>query len=113
MSASPVVERFVDTYDGAAEDRVELRFTSRKKQQLSLTVWEDRTIRVTASESISKAGWKFTYTDEGRFVGSEGGRAIVSAVEASLAAMFEMTDKDVGRLEAIWGPLLAKGPRPT
>jgi hypothetical protein len=110
-NASPAIERFVDARDGLTEERVELRFTSRKRQQLTLTLWEDRTVRVIASESVPQAGWKFTYTSEGRLVGSEGGRSIVSALEASLSAMFEMTGEDVARLETIWGPLLAKGPQ--
>ena len=111
-NSTPEVERFIDTRDGLTEERIEIRFSNRRRQQLTLTVWEDRSMRVSASEAIWQAGWKFQLCSEGRFNGSGGGREIVDALEASLSAMFGMTGNDATRLDAVWGPLLAKGPQP-
>lgn len=110
-NATPTIERFIEVLDGESEERVEIALRVRKRQVLTLTIWCDRWVQVQASESISQAGWKFQYAHSGRFLGADGGRDLVEAVEASLSEMYEMTDANVGRLDAIWKALLANGPR--
>ena len=109
---TPVVERFIERRDEITEERVEVNFRKRPRQNLTLTLWADRTVHVSASEVIWQAGWKFQYSRAGRFVGLKGARELVQATEASLSKMFEMTTENVGLLDAIWAPLLATGPRP-
>ncbi|WP_152998805.1 hypothetical protein [Sphingopyxis sp. H115] len=110
-NATPTIERFIELRDGKTEERVEVTFKVRKRQSVALTVWGDRWISIRAAESISQAGWKFQYTHSGRFLGTEGGRDLVRATEASLSEMYELTDTTVERLDLIWSPLLANGPQ--
>jgi hypothetical protein len=112
QNATPTIERFTDTVEGVTEERVEIIFRQRKRQVLQMSVWEDRSVRVHASEAIWKGGWKFEYSCFGRFVAAGGARDLVRAAEASLSTMFGMTDENVALLDEIWGPLLAKGPTP-
>lgn len=110
-NATPIIERFIELRDGKTEERVEVTFKVRKRQIVALTVWGDRWISIRAAESIPQAGWKFQYTHSGRFLGTEGGRDLVKATEASLSEMYELTDTTVERLDLIWRPLLANGPQ--
>lgn len=110
-NATPTIERFIEHRDGETEERVEVTFKARKRQILALTVWGDRWVSIRASESIPQAGWKFQYTHSGRFLGTEGGRDLVKATEASLSEMYELIDSTVERLDVIWRPLLANGPQ--
>ena len=112
QNATPVIDRFIESREGVTEQRVEITFAKRPRQKLTLTLWEDRTVEVHASEAIWQAGWKFHYARAGRFVGVGGPQDLVRATEASLSKMFEMTSKNVGQLDELWGPLLADGPRP-
>ncbi len=111
-NAVPEIARFVETREGVERQRVEITIRKRSRQQLIITAWDDRTIRLHACESVWQAGWKFQHTCTGRFIGSDGGREIVQALEESLLAMFEMTARDEAKLDRIWAPLLAKGPQP-
>jgi len=111
-NAIPTIDRIIEITDGEPLERIEIEFRTRKRQSLRILVWEDRAIWVHACEAISKAGWKFQFTDSGRLIGHASERELVAALEASLSAMFEMTADDLDRLTAIWGPLLAHGPRP-
>ena len=111
QNALPEIERIIEIEEGVAQERLEIRMAPRKRQRLGLIVRQDRTIRVQATESIAKAGWKFEFADQGRLVAQTDGRAFVAALEASLSAMFEMTADQMDRLERVWNPLIAKGPR--
>lgn len=110
-NATPIIECVIELRDGKTEERVEVTFKVRKRQIVALTVWGDRWISIRAAESIPQAGWKFQYTHSGRFLGTEGGRDLVKATEASLSEMYELTDTTVERLDLIWRPLLANGPQ--
>ena len=108
-NASPIVE----IRDGIRVERIEIACRPRTNQRLTILVWEDRWTWVHACESIKNAGWKFQYTASGRFLGADGGRDLIRALEASLSAMFEMTSENSARLGDIWDRLLANGPQPT
>ena len=110
-NAKPQIERFLEVQEDQSTERIEILIDRKPRQTLRLILWSHRYIDVLAAEAISQAGWKYQYQYSGRFVGGAGGRKIVAAVEASLSAMFELTSEDVFKLEQIWKPLLAKGPR--
>ncbi|MEM7779834.1 MAG: hypothetical protein AAF697_05520 [Pseudomonadota bacterium] len=80
-------------------------------QRLQVTIWSDRMVEAQACEPGQYKGWKFTYDIYGRVVGDVGGRELVAAIEASLSAMFEITQANTSKLERIWSPLLAQGPK--
>ena len=109
-NARPAIKRFFDSQDGVSKERIEITFDQRPRQRLTIKAWEDRTILIQATESILQAGWKFQHVSSGRFVGTPDGREIVQALEATLSAMYEMTSESTGQMDAIWRPLLAKGP---
>jgi hypothetical protein len=111
QNATPVIERLVEIRDGKPEELVEVTFKTRSRQTLALTVWCDRWVSIRAFESVPRGGWKFQYTQSGRFLGAEGGRKLIEVAEASLSEMYELTDANIGRLDVIWRPLLAKGPK--
>ena len=110
-NATPAVDRIIEIIDGNPLERVEIEIGRRPHQTLRVIAWEDRAIWVHASELVPKAGWKFQFTDSGRLVGRAGPRELVGAIEASLSAMYGVTADDLNRLVAVWGPLLAKGPK--
>jgi hypothetical protein len=111
-NATPDVRRIVEIRDGETFERVEIVIESRRYQRLVVIARDDRWTWVSATESIKNAGWKFVFESEGRLGGNGTGRELVEALEASLAVMFDLTEEDTGRLEAIWSLLLARGPRP-
>ena len=105
------IERVIEEADGEKRERLEIDCRLGKRQQARLFVWDDRALWVHAAEAIPKSGWKFQFTDSGRYVGTADARMLVSALEATWAAMYEMAPADIGRLASIWTPLLAKGPK--
>ena len=111
QGALPETERVIEVVEGFRQERLEIGFRPRARQRLGVSLRQDRTIRVQATESITKAGWKFDFTDSGRLAGHVDGRTLVGALEASIGAMFTMTAEDMSRMRGIWDPLIAKGPR--
>lgn len=109
--AQLTIERVIEEADGEKRERLEIECRLRKRQRVRLLVWDDRALWVHAAEAVPKSGWKFQFTDSGRYVGTADTRMLVSALEATWAAMYEMTSADTGRLATIWAPLLAKGPQ--
>ena len=105
------IERIIETNDGRTTERLDLIFHLRKRQSISLTLWQDRAIWVHACEAISKGGWNFQFTNSGRLVGPLSGRDIVVAIEETALGMFGMTEDSVQLLGSIWHQLLARGPK--
>ena len=91
------------------EERFVLAFSLRVRQHVTVTVRASRQVTVVAAESIPNGGWAWQFTDAGRL--AAGAPALVAAIEETLSACFGMTAERTGRLDAIWRPLLAKGPR--
>lgn len=106
------IERVVEVTDGEKRERLEIECRIRKRQRVCLLVWDDRALWLHAAESIPKSGWKFQFTESGRFAGAGDARMLISAFEATMSAVYEMTAADTGRLTAIWAPLIAKRPQP-
>lgn len=109
--ATPAIHRAIEFQSGSPCARIEILFRQRRNQMLSIHLWEDRAISIYAGEAIRNRGWLFRYDNAGRFPGPNEGSELVKAAEASLSAMFEMTEATTDRLETIWRPLIAKGPK--
>jgi len=109
--AAPAIHRAIEFRNGGTCARVEILFRQCRNQMLSIHLWENRAISLHAGEAIRNGGWKFHFSSAGRFLATQDGQALVRAAEASLTAMAETTDADPERLEAIWQPLIARGPR--
>ncbi len=108
-----IADRVIEEKSDRRVERIDLVLRLRKRQTITLTVRQDRTVRLHACEAITKAGWRFQYTADGRLLGTLGGRDLVSAMEVTASRMFGMTDQTVGSLSLIWDQLLARGPQST
>ena len=93
-------------------ERIDLIIRLRKRQTITIIVRQDRTVRLHACEAITKAGWRFEYTTNGRLPGTYCGMDLVVAIEKTASSMFGMTGDTVSLLSLIWDRLLARGPRP-
>ncbi|HEY6816526.1 MAG TPA: hypothetical protein VI168_13375 [Croceibacterium sp.] len=105
------VDRILEIEGSSASERVNVRFSRRPHQQFSCVLLAGRSIWIVASERIPKGGWKFEFSDGGRLLPSIDGRGLVELFEKTLSAMFEMDETNLGRLEHIWRPCIAKGLR--
>ncbi|MEO0461845.1 MAG: hypothetical protein AAF127_01860 [Pseudomonadota bacterium] len=110
ISGVPQIERFVDVHEDRSEERLEVTFNPFTHQRLRAIFWDDRWIQISALESIPKAGWKFEFAAEGRFLRGNDGKSVIAAIEQTLSMMFEATQEDAMEFDQIWAPLLAAGP---
>lgn len=78
--------------------------------QLRLHVWGDRWVWVDVRR-ISKHGWTWAYTAEGRFLSSNGARALVDRVAKTMDATWNAESQVPNSLAEIWSKCLAVGPR--
>jgi hypothetical protein len=103
-------ERVVELKDGEEHERIELRLQQRSRSALKLTfwMWDDRWCWFDARRG-SKSGWTFEWTYEGRLSGDLSGRDLVDAIERTHELI--ATDADVTSLNAIWRPMLMRGPQ--
>jgi len=111
QSVTPAIHRAIEFRGDTTCARIEILFRQCRNQMLSIHLWEDRSISLNAGEAVRSGGWMFQYGSAGRFPGPNEGPELIRAAEASLAAMTEMTEAEPERLEAIWRPLIARGPR--
>ena len=106
------VDRVIEEKPNYHVERIDLVLRLGKRQTITMTVRQDRTIWVHACEAAANAGWRFQYTADGRLLGTYAGRDLVAAIEETASSMFGMTGETVGSLSQIWDRLLARGPRP-
>jgi hypothetical protein len=106
-----IADRVIEEKPDGRIERIDLVLRLRKRQIITLTIKQDRTVRLHACEAIAKAGWRFQYTSNGRLLGTQSGRDLVEAMEATASSMFGMTDQTAGSLSLIWDQLLARGPQ--
>lgn len=106
------VDRIIEEKANDRVERIDLVIRLRKRQTITMTLRQDRTVRLHACEAITKAGWRFQYTAEGRLLGTNGGSDLVAAIEETGSRMFGMTNETVGSLGLIWDRLIARGPQP-
>ncbi|MBX9884286.1 MAG: hypothetical protein K2X68_04865 [Novosphingobium sp.] len=109
---SLVVDRVIEERSDRRVERLDLVLRFRKRQTITLIIRQDRTIRLHACEAITKAGWFFQYTTDGRLLGIYDGGDLVAGIEKTVSAMFGMSGETVSLLDAIWDKLLARGPQP-
>lgn len=76
---------------------------------LRMHVWPDRWVWVDARE-LSKRGWVWAWTYEGRLLGDRSGRDLVATLENSYHGLSNMDGTRTHELTALWKPLLARGP---
>lgn len=105
------IDRIVERQDGEDSERIALHCEQRPRQRVSFELNAKREVYLSASESIAKAGWKFTYSDYGRLLPSVSGRTLVALLETTLTEMFEMTERKTYKFGQIWQAVLAKGPQ--
>ncbi|NYT41779.1 hypothetical protein HZY97_13490 [Sphingomonas sp. R-74633] len=111
QDVAPAIHRAIEFQGGVPRARIEILFQQCRSQMLSIHLWEDRAISLHAGEAMPNGGWMFRYGSAGRFPGPNEGPELMAAAEASLLAMSDSSEADPERLEAIWRPLIAKGPR--
>lgn len=104
------IERIVERSEGGDRGKLEIACVASGRARLRLFAWEDRWVWFDA-RCGSKDGWVWQFTRDGRLLAAEPGRGLVEAMERSIAAAFELTPEGLSRLEDIWTPLLARGPR--
>jgi len=76
-----------------------------------LHAWPDRILWVDFRQSAkSGRGWEWTST--GRLLPPHSGREVVAAIEQTYSHVWSMTRTQYSEFEAIWRPMIAKGPTP-
>ena len=82
-----------------------------KRAVFQLHAWEDRWVWVDGRQSISKQGWLWEWTHEGRFIGDGGGRQLIEALEKSISLSPSFSDHPYqAQITGVWKPILASGP---
>lgn len=109
---SLIADRVIEEKPEGRVERIDLIMRFRKRQTITITIRQDRTVRIHACEKITKAGWLFQYSADGRLLGIYDGRDLIAGIEETAAAMFGMSGETVDLLGAIWDKLLARGPQP-
>jgi hypothetical protein len=80
---------------------------TRPHTSIRLIAWADRWCWIDARSKFKNSSWRWEFTHEGRpLVPAD---QLVRAVEQSLMAAWP--SGDIEKLEAIWKPILATGPR--
>jgi hypothetical protein len=99
-------ERIIDD-DGRESVLLRLRDRARNSLQLALRLWDDRWCWFDARRG-AKQGWQFTWSYDGR-VGPDTVDELIVALEKANEYVWETVDHVA--LEALWSPLLRRGPQ--
>lgn len=91
-------------------ERLEIHLPKHDGALLRLHAWPDRMIWLDARRS-AKTGWAWSWTKEGRLLGTCSAVDAVQTLEATFDHLFEMTAAQVDELSEPWNALLAGGPR--
>jgi hypothetical protein len=86
------LEIYVRTHDGAV---------------LRLHAWPDRVIWLDARQSAKK-GWAWSWTREGRLLGTHGAPDVIRALETTFALFYKMNHSRSQELSGPWSALLAQ-----
>lgn len=104
-----LVNKTYEVTDGKREERLDVFLESWSDAQLQMAAWPNRFVWLDGS-LLTKKGWTWNWTYEGRLLGAVSARAAVEALEKTFDLAFGMNEARVGELTAVWKPLLAKGP---
>jgi len=107
----PAIHRAIEFRGDTTCARIEIVLRQCGNQMLAIHLWENRAISLHIGEAIRNGGWRFQYGSAGRFVRPHDGPELMRAAEASLRVMAAKSEEATERLEAIWRPLIANGPR--
>ncbi len=99
--------RFGPSHDDT-DERLVLALAAGPHQRVTIVIRDTRRIDIVAAEGVPEA-WAWQFADAGRLAGD--GPALIAAIEQTLAACAGMTAEATGAFDAIWRPVLAKGPR--
>jgi hypothetical protein len=104
-------ERVVEIKDGVERERIDLRLWARARNgvRLSCWLWDDRWCWFDARRR-AKQGGEFTWFYDGRIAPGKTGTELVSALERAHECVWGERPNEPA-LEAIWSPLLLRGPR--
>ena len=103
-------DKIVERHDREDIEKIEIKLSMRADTRITLHVWEDRWVLVTSRE-MAKRRWVWEWRYDGRLLGPHNGRALVEALELTMATTFEMSKERTAELSEIWRPLLARGPK--
>jgi len=108
------VERVADRVEDVERRKLEITLTKLGPYSpvIQIFAWDDRWIWVEVSQVSKLAEFRWAYSNQGRLVGGLGGRQLVEAAEATIAAGYQLTRDQIGRFDDIWKPILAAGPQP-
>ncbi len=103
------VERVFEAWEQTRLETLQIDMKpSSEEVWIRVLVWEDRWIDVFVWERTKFAKWDYQY--EGRLLPEYEGRAFVDAIQALASLCSGMAPGAVGQFDAIWGPMLARGP---
>lgn len=91
-------------------ERLEIHLPKYDGALLRLHAWPDRKIWLDARRSAKK-GWAWSWTKEGRLLGTWSAAEAMQILEATFDRLYEMTADHVDELSEPWNALLADGPR--
>lgn len=100
------VEKVLERTGSEEREKLEIACTG---PALRLFLWDDRWVFVDARTLAKHQGWTWEFTYQGRLAGGVDARRLVAALEETIEAV---TFQSTARLEQLWKPLLASGPRP-
>lgn len=110
------IERLVEVRNDLSFEKLEIDFrvsNSGNSPRLSFHVWDDRWVWIDARRG-SKDGWVWEWSSQGRVLFEEDpGRSFVSAIENTISVSHCDAGQVSARLDAIWHPWLASGPKET
>jgi hypothetical protein len=92
-----------------AEEHVEIDLVKYDRALLRLWAWPDRFIWLDARRPTKK-GWDWSWTRDGRLVGSSSAPDVIAALEATYDTLYEMNADRADELNEPWVRVLARGP---
>jgi hypothetical protein len=104
-----LVNKTYEMTDGKQEERLDAFLESWSDAQLQMVARSNRFVWLSGG-LLTKKGWTWNWTYEGRLLGAVSARAAVEALEKTFDLAFSMEEARIGELTAVWKPLLAKGP---
>lgn len=78
--------------------------------RLRVIAWDDRWIWVDARR-LTKRGWAWSVTCQGRFLDQSGPSGVIRRVEETISATRNLDDEIPSLVRGIWADCLAQGPR--
>jgi len=109
---SVTCDKLLEVNDDARREKLEVSLQG-YSDNLRAHVWEDGWIWVDfrARAVGSSGGWRWEWSYDGRLLPVHDGRVLVEALERTLGAAAALDGNAMSVFDAIWQPLLARGPK--